>query len=81
MHSRLLSGCGDAGLDAYRDLQVADLFYPAAVAAFLTVAMVLLVRGVTPRLSWLAALAVVLLVRIMRLRRGLRTPAAPSRRS
>lgn len=53
-----LAGCGASGLDAYRDLQVVDLFYPFAVAAFLTVALALLLRTVARRLAWLGALPV-----------------------
>ena len=53
-----LAGCGSPGLQAYRDLQVVDLLYPAAGAAFLTVALAFLLRDATPRLAWLAALPV-----------------------
>lgn len=51
-----LAGCGAPGLQAYQDLQVIDLFYPAATAAFLTVALAFLLRDASPRLAWLAAL-------------------------
>lgn len=53
-----LAGCGTSGLDAYRDLQMVDLFYPAAGAAFLVVAFAFLLRDAAPRLAWLAALPV-----------------------
>jgi len=53
-----LTGCGTTGLEAYRDLQLVDLFYPAASAAVLVVVLALLLRNAAPRLAWLAALPV-----------------------
>ena len=37
--TQFLTGCGEAGRDAYRDLQVADLFYPAVSGLFLASAL------------------------------------------
>ena len=54
-----LAGCGAPGLQAYHDLQVIDLLYPAAAAAFLTVALAFLLRDASPRLAWLAVLPAV----------------------
>ena len=43
--TQFLTGCGEAGRAAYRDLQVADLFYPAVSGLFLASALaVVLVR-------------------------------------
>ncbi len=53
-----LAGCGAPGLQAYRDLQVVDVFYPAVGAAFLAVALTLLLRDASPRLWWLAVVPV-----------------------
>jgi hypothetical protein len=49
-----IAGCGAEGLAAYRDLQVVDLFYPAAGAAFLVVVLAYLLGRVAPRAGWLA---------------------------
>ena len=37
--TQFLTGCGEAGRDAYRDLQLADLFYPAVSGLFLASAL------------------------------------------
>lgn len=49
-----LAECGDHGLAAYRDLQVVDLFYPAAGAVFLLVVLAFLLLRVAPRAAWIA---------------------------
>ena len=47
--TQFLTGCGEAGRDAYRDLQLADLFYPAVSGLFLASALaVVLVRTSRP---------------------------------
>ncbi len=43
-----LAACGDAGRSAYRDLQLVDLAYPAALGVFLASAVGLLVPRVRP---------------------------------
>jgi hypothetical protein len=53
-----MSGCGEAGLTAYRHLQVADLFHPAVSALFMSSALAMaLSRTVRPGSYWLAAAA------------------------
>ncbi len=49
-----LAECGDHGLAAYRDLQVVDLFYPAAGALFLVVVLAFLLLRVASRAVWIA---------------------------
>ncbi len=53
------AGCGESGLAAYRDLQVVDLFYPAALAIFLAAALALLLTRVMPGAAWLALVPIV----------------------
>ena len=53
-----LAGCGETGLAAYRDLQIADLLYPAAGALVLVVALALLARSAAPRAAWLLLLPI-----------------------
>jgi hypothetical protein len=58
---QFLDACGEAGRAAYRDLQVLDLLYPAAVGVFLASALALVLtkaarRARRPALPALAAL-------------------------
>ena len=46
-----LAGCGHAGRAAYRDLQLLDLVYPAAIGTFLAAALALLLPRVLPAAS------------------------------
>ncbi len=57
-----LSGCGAAGHAAYRNLQIADLFYPAISGIFLAAALAVTLCGLVAPTSWLPALAAVPLV-------------------
>ena len=50
--------CGDAGLAAYRDLQLVDLVYPATFGLLLATALALLLRAGRPDASRWAGLAV-----------------------
>lgn len=43
-----LSACGSAGREAYRAMQVADLFYPLAFAAFLASSLAVVLRLLAP---------------------------------
>lgn len=51
-----LVDCGAAGRDAWRDLQLVDLVYPAALGVFLTALIALMADRIAPRLRGLAAL-------------------------
>ena len=53
-----LIGCGDQGLRAYRDLQIADLFYPVSTALLLVLTLTYLRSHVTPPAAWLTYLPV-----------------------
>jgi len=53
-----LSDCGEAGVDAYRTLQIVDLVYPAVSAFFLFVAVGLVMRRVAGPTSPALLLAV-----------------------
>ena len=60
--TQFLAGCGDAGRDAYRDLLVADLFYPAVSGLFLASALaVVLSRSSRPGSPVIALAALPLL--------------------
>jgi len=50
---QFLIGCGTQGLSAYRDLQIADLFYPASTALMLVLVLMHLLPHATPRAAWL----------------------------
>lgn len=54
-----VEGCGSAGLAAYRDLQIVDLVYPAVNAVLIALVILLLVRQLPHRLSWLVVLPLV----------------------
>lgn len=53
-----LTGCGAQGLRAYRDLQIADLFYPVSTALLLVLTLTYLRSHVTPRAAWLTYLPI-----------------------
>lgn len=55
---QFLIGCGAQGLGAYRDLQIADLFYPASTALVLVLTLLYLRPRVMPRAAWLTLLPV-----------------------
>jgi hypothetical protein len=60
--TQFLTGCGEAGRAAYRDLQMADLFYPAVSGLFLASALaVVLVRISRPGSPVIALAALPLL--------------------
>lgn len=57
--SQFLNSCGETGRDAYRNLQIADLFYPAVFGLFFASALVIVASRAfadRPRFAWLAAL-------------------------
>ena len=55
---QFLIGCGAQGLSAYRDLQIADLFYPASTALVLVLTLRYLLSRLTPRAARLTLLPV-----------------------
>ena len=55
--TQFLTGCGEAGRAAYRDLQVADLFYPAVSGLFLASALALVLSRLSRPGSAVIALA------------------------
>lgn len=55
--TQFLTGCGEAGRDAYRDLQVADLFYPAVSGLFLASALAVVLSRLSRPGSPVIALA------------------------
>ncbi len=57
-----LSGCGAAGREAYQNLQIADLFYPAICGVFLAVALALTLCRLSRADSPVVALAAIPLV-------------------
>ncbi len=57
-----LDACGPTGRDTYRNMQVADLIYPAVVGLFLASSLALVIGRLSPRGSnavWLAAIPLV----------------------
>ena len=57
-----LDACGSSGRDVYRNMQIADLFYPAVVGLFLASSLALVIGRLLPRGSraiWLAAIPIV----------------------
>ena len=54
-----LDGCGPAGREAYRALQIADLFYPLVFAVFLASSLALALRLAVPSRPSLVTLAAV----------------------
>ena len=57
-----LSSCGADGRAAYRNLQLADLAYPAVVGVFTTSALGLILRHLFPRREQLIGLAAIALI-------------------
>lgn len=57
-----LTGCGAAGRDAYRLLQVADLLYPAVFGMFMATSMALVLSRLAPRRPVLLCVAVLPLI-------------------
>lgn len=45
---RFLDGCGPAGRDAYRNMQLADLFYPLVVGLFLASSLAMVLSRLFP---------------------------------
>ena len=60
--TQFLTACGAAGREAYRNLQVADLFYPAVSGLFLASALALILTRLFPANSPMISLAAVPLV-------------------
>lgn len=59
--NQFMTDCGEAGRDAYSNMQIADLFYPAVFGLFFASALVIVVSRAfadRPKLVWLAALPV-----------------------
>ena len=57
--NQFLDDCGTNGRDAYRNMQLADIFYPAIVGVFLASSLSLAIRRLSPRAGralWLAAI-------------------------
>ncbi len=57
--TEFLEGCGSDGRNTYRNMQVADIFYPAIVGIFLASSLSLAIRRLSPRpgrVLWLVAL-------------------------
>lgn len=57
--TQFLDDCGPDGRDAYRNMQLADVFYPAIVGVFMASSLSLALRRLSPRRSrilWLGAL-------------------------
>jgi len=57
-----LTGCGAAGRDAYRLLQVADLLYPTVFGLFMATSMALVVSRLAPRRPALLCVALLPLI-------------------
>lgn len=51
-----VAACGPHGLAAWRDVQLVDLLYPAATAAFLVTVLMLLARRLPRRVTWVLVL-------------------------
>lgn len=54
-----LDACGPAGRDSYRNMQLADVFYPAVVGLFLASSLAIVIRRLSPgsnSLPWLATI-------------------------
>lgn len=59
---RFLDECGPAGRDTYRNLQLADLFYPAIVGLFMATSLAHVIKRLGPSTAWvrwIAALPIV----------------------
>lgn len=57
--TQFLDDCGPNGRDTYRNMQLADIFYPAIIAIFMASSLSLALRRLSPRRSgilWLGAL-------------------------
>ncbi len=59
--NRFLDECGDAGRNAYRDLQLADLAYPAVFGLFMASALALALEHLFPQRPALIGLAAIAL--------------------
>lgn len=55
--NEFLADCGDDGRDAYRNLQLADLFYPAVSGLFMASALALTLKQLFPQRPNILALA------------------------
>lgn len=60
--AQFLDGCGAAGRDAYRSLQIADLFYPAVSGLFLASSLALTLERLFPRHPRMRGLAAIALL-------------------
>ena len=47
--TQFLDGCGPDGRNAYRNMQLADIFYPTIVGVFLASSLSLAIRRLSPR--------------------------------
>jgi hypothetical protein len=59
--TQFLDDCGTNGRDTYRNMQLADIFYPAIIGVFLASSLSLAIKRLSPlsgRTLWLAALPV-----------------------
>lgn len=57
--TQFLDDCGPNGRDTYRNMQLADIFYPAIIGTFMASSLSLALRRLSPRKSrtlWLGAL-------------------------
>ena len=57
--NQFLDDCGTTGRDTYRNMQLADIFYPAIIGFFLASSLSLAIRRLSPRTGrtlWLGAL-------------------------
>lgn len=57
--TEFLDDCGPGGRNAYRNMQLADIFYPAVAGVFLASSLSLAIRRLSPlshRAAWLGAL-------------------------
>jgi hypothetical protein len=60
--TQFLDDCGPIGRNAYRNMQLADIFYPAIVGVFMASTLTLAIRRLSPRrnrILWLGALPLV----------------------
>lgn len=63
--NQFLDDCGANGRETYRNMQLADIFYPAIVGVFLTSSLGLAIRRLSPRPGralWLGALPLAAMV-------------------
>ncbi len=50
--TQFLNDCGPDGRDTYRNMQLADIFYPAIVGVFMASSLSLAIRRLAPRSEW-----------------------------